>query len=95
MIYAGNEAVSTTPVALCVVPSGPCSVTLSNGTATDAYVAPGSAVSAGNGFLVPGNRVVPAFENYAGAAEETLWAVTASGTATVGYLITTPGRYRS
>ena len=95
MIYAGNEAVSTAPVALCVVPPGPCSVTLTNASGVDAYVGPGSAVSSANGFAIPGNSVIPAFENYAGAGEEALWAVTASGTATVGYLITTPGRYRT
>ena len=93
MIYAGNEAVSTAPVALCLVPSGPCSVTLTNAGTTTAYVGFGTATTSSNGFPIPSGGVIPAFPQYPGAGDHQLYVVTESGSASVGFLITTPGRY--
>ncbi len=95
MINPGQVTATTSPGALCAVPPGPCSVTLTNSGTTTAYVGLGTATTASNGFPVPSGGVIPAFEQYAGAGGGDLYVVTAAGSASVGFLILTPDRYVS
>jgi hypothetical protein len=98
VITTGQVTIGTASSVLCLVPPGPCTVVLSNiGTASPVWVgagtavvagAAGTAVGSGNGFPVPSGAPV-AFTGYRGGAGTTLVAACSSGSASVGYLIST------
>ena len=98
MITTGQVTIGTASTTLCLVPPGPCMVVLSNnGTASPVWVGAGTAViagvagtaaGAGNGFPVPSGAPV-AFAGYQGGKGATLVAACSSGSASVGYLIST------
>ena len=74
------------------VPPGPCTVLLANaGTSATVYVGAGTSTSAGGGFPVASGAVAPVvIPVYAGSPSSTWSAVTASGTATVAWIISDP-----
>ena len=97
MISTGLVLIGTASTTLCVMPPGPCQVVLSNnGTASPVWVGAGAAVKpgvagtagTGNGFPVPSGAPV-SFVGYAGDLGSTLAAACSSGSASVGYFIST------
>lgn len=86
--FGQHTAVSGSATALCVLPPGPCTVVLSNvGTAT-AYVGPGgTAVTTSNGFPVPSGSYPVVFPGYPGGAGAVLSCITTSGSASVGFIV--------
>ncbi len=91
MITSGQGSVSATASRLCPIPPGPASLLLSNaGTASPVYVGPGTGVTTTNGFPVPASVVPVVIPVFAGSQGGSLYAVTASGFAYVGWLITNP-----
>ena len=96
-IFTNQVTIGTATSTLCVVPPGPCMVVLSNnGTASPVWVGAGTTIVAAsraalwgpNGFPVPRGAPV-AFAGYQGDKGATLVAACSSGSATVGYLIST------
>jgi hypothetical protein len=85
-------ATSVTAASLVRVPPGPCTLLLANaGTAATAYAAPGTAATSANGFPLAGVPTVPVtIPVYPGSAAGTWSVVTASGSATVAWIISTP-----
>jgi hypothetical protein len=89
MLTAGAGTVTATSGTLMHIPPGPSVIMLSNaGTASPVWVGPGTAVAAGLGFPVPSGAPV-ALPVYPAGAGSPLAAVTTSGTATVGWFIST------
>lgn len=89
MINARQVTAGTAAVALLTVPAGPCFVMVQNvGTAT-AYVGPGT-VTAANGFPIPTGIGPIAFPGYQPSPAQALTVCSASGSVTVGYLISQP-----
>lgn len=92
MLSITQATVTTQAAALCVIPPGPCTVTITNasGTAADiVYIGTGSGVSSGTGAPVPAGQSVPII-GYQGSAGGELWAVGIADTA-VGVIISAPG----
>lgn len=91
MLTSGQGTVGATAALLCTVPTGPATLLLSNvGTAAFAYVGPGTNVSAANGFPIPAGAVPTAIPLYPGAAPQSLYAISAGGSANVGWIVTSP-----
>jgi hypothetical protein len=91
VITSGQGSVGATAVRLCAIPPGPACLQVSNlGTASPVYVGPGTNVSSTNGFPVPSGVLPVVLPLYAGSAAGTLYAVTASGSANVGWIVTSP-----
>ena len=91
MITSGQGTAGATASRLCGVPPGPATLLLSNaGTASPVYVGMGTGVTTANGFPVPSGVVPVVIPLYAGSAGGSLYAATASGSASVGWLITSP-----
>jgi hypothetical protein len=89
-IGAGT-AVSGSATLLHALPPGPCTVLLSNaGTATPVYVGLGTALTTSNGFAVPSGVTPVVVPVYAGAGGSSLYAITAGGLATVGWVVSQP-----
>jgi hypothetical protein len=101
-IFTGSASIGTTSANLCLVPPGPCTVALSNnGTASPVWVGAGGTVvagpasgvgsiSAGNGFPLPSGAVSPmVFQGYQGSKGVQLVAAVTSGSATVGWIVST------
>lgn len=96
-LTTGQVTIGTVSATLCVVPPGPCMVVLSNnGTASPVWIGAGTSVTAGvagtagtgNGFPVPSGAPV-AFACYQGDKGSTLVAACSSGSASIGYFIST------
>jgi hypothetical protein len=88
MLATGQVVIPSGGTVLCVVPPGPCDVVISNlGTAT-IYVGAGATVAATSGAPVPSGGILP-FNGYQGSPGAILRAVTAAGSATAGFLIST------
>lgn len=88
MLSSGQVTAGTASATLCVVPPGPCLVTLSSdpASAATAYIGAGGAVSSSNGVpLAAGASMTIA--GYPAAKGGTLSVVTAGTTAAVGWLI--------
>ena len=97
MISTGLVLIGTASTTLCTLPPGPCQVVLSNaGTASPVWVGAGTKVTpgvagtagTGNGFPVPSGAPV-AFACYQGDKGSTLVAACSSGSASIGYFIST------
>jgi hypothetical protein len=93
MLSIGQVTATSTAATLCHVPGGPCLVTITNDSlsATTAYIATATASTAytftsSNGIPVPAGQSL-VFANYPGSGGATLSVITASTTATVGFLI--------
>jgi hypothetical protein len=73
------------------MPAGPCHVLIANlGTASPVYVGAGATVSTLTGFPVPSGAVSPVvIQGYPASAGAALRVVTASGSASVAFLIST------
>lgn len=82
----GQVTAGTASTHLCSVPPGPCQVVLSNSGTVAAFVGFGGTVTASDGFPVPSGGVAP-FSGYPGGAGQQLSVVTASGSASVGWLV--------
>jgi len=92
VISNGQVSVAAVPKVVCVVPAGPCTLVLANaGTAPTAYVGMGgTGPSASNGFPVPSGLVSPVvLPCYAGSGGGTLFAIAASGTASLAWWLST------
>ena len=91
MIHSGVVAGSAS-AATFTVPPGPGMLLLANaGTAAVAYVGPGTAVTASNGFPVASGVVPPVMiPLYAGQPLQTWSVITANGTATLSWIVTQP-----
>lgn len=91
MITSGQGTVGATAARLCPIPPGPASLLLSNlGTASPVYVGPGTGVTTTNGFPVPSGVVPVVIPLYTGSQAGNLYAITASGAANVGWIVTSP-----
>lgn len=99
-IFTGSASIGTKSANLCLVPPGPCTVVLSsNGTASPVWVGAGGTVvagpasgvgtiAAGNGFPLPSGEPVT-IPGYAGNQAVQLVAAVSSGSASVGWVIST------
>ena len=98
-IFTGSASIGSVSANLCLVPPGPCTVILSNnGTASPVWVGAGGTVVAGpaksgtvtggNGFPLPSGVPVP-IAAYAGNQGVQLVGVCTSGSASVGWIIST------
>jgi hypothetical protein len=91
VITNGQGTAGATAARLCPIPPGPASLLLSNlGTASPVYVGAGTNLSTTNGFPVPSGVVPVVIPLYAGGQAQTLYAVTASGAASIGWIVTSP-----
>lgn len=96
MISGGQAAVGTAVTAgqLFAVPPGPATLILANiGTASPAYVGPGTGVTSSRGFPVPSGLTAPVvIPIYAGAPGQTWSVVCASGggTGSLAWIASTP-----
>jgi hypothetical protein len=83
---------SVTTASLIAVPAGPATVLLANsGTASPVYVGAGTNVSVAGGFPVPSGALSPVVVPiYAGAPAGTWSCITASGTATLAWIVSSP-----
>lgn len=92
MITNGQASAGTAAARLCPVPAGPCTILLANaGTAALVYVGMGTNVATTNGFPVSSGAVSPVvIPVYPGSAGGALYAVTASGSASVSWMVTSP-----
>ena len=91
MITNGQGTAGTVAARLLSVPAGPATLLLSSaGTASPVYVGMGTNLSALNGFPVPSGVVPVVIPLYAGSAGGTMYAFCSSGSASVGWLITSP-----
>ena len=100
-IFTGSANIGSVSANLCLVPAGPCTVVLSNnGTASPVWIGAGGSVragpassgsvGAGNGFPLPSGAVSPlVFQGYAGSNGVQLVAACSSGSASVGWIVST------
>ena len=94
MITSGQAQAGTASGLLCNIPPGPCTVILSNaGTAATVWAGMTGTVVAGqgtasNGFPLP-SGVPIAIPVYKGSSGGVLNCVTQSGTASVGWMVST------
>jgi hypothetical protein len=95
MIITGQASATTTAAALCTVPAGACLITITSdpASADTAYViglSPSggtqAAASAGLPLAAGGSVTTATYDTFKGAA---LQVACVTGTATVGYLIST------
>ena len=96
MALITSQVSAGTATSSFVVPPGPCLVTLSNGGSVTAYFTAGNANVAAGGTLTTSQGVpVPSgaalsFATYQGDLGAVCSLITASGTAAVGVIISTP-----
>lgn len=89
MITPSQVSVGTSIVKLVDVPSGPCSVVLTNsGTAAVAVGTSSTNTTATNGGVIPVNGTVT-LNGYPGSKGITLYGIAAGGTNPVGIFIST------
>lgn len=91
-LSAGQVSVSSSSsaAALCTVPPGECSVTLTNSGTTAVVFGPGTPTSASGAILPAGGSLTfYGFKGSAGAALKAI-LITGSTAAAVGFLISTP-----
>jgi hypothetical protein len=87
MITNSQVSAGTVASQLCVVPPGPCMVTVSNPSSVTVYFGSGTGVTTGNGYPVPSGQQA-AFACYQGDKGAALYVVAASGSAnSVGWLV--------
>jgi hypothetical protein len=90
MIRPGQVPVGTAPALLLSVPPGPFQVAITNAGTATVYVGSASAVTSLTGApLASGGAITLA--DYPGSGGTTLYAATASGSATTGVWLVTPG----
>ena len=87
-LSTGQVTVPTSGTAVCTVPPGPGQVIVTNGGTAVIYVGAGSTVSTTSGVPVPSGGVF-SFHLYQGSPGGALRAVTSSGSATAGFLVST------
>jgi len=88
VITNGQGTAGTVAARLLSVPAGPATLVLSNaGTASPVYVGMGTNVSALNGLPVPSGVVPLVIPLYAGSAGGSMYAFCSSGSASVGWII--------
>jgi hypothetical protein len=90
-VSTGQVTAGSGSALLCIMPPGPCSVSVSNAGTAQVWVAAGSVASTGNGFPVPSGLVVT-FTGYQGGGSP-LSVVTGAGSATaatVGFFVSSP-----
>jgi hypothetical protein len=91
MLTSGAGTVTASSSVLTTIPAGPCTVLLSNnGTASPVWAGIGGSVSAESGLPVPSGITPVTLPVYAGGGGSKLSVVTTSGTATIGFVISTP-----
>ncbi len=93
MITTGQVPVGTSEVTLVTLPAGPCIVILSSdpGSADTAYIGTSTGVTSSTGTpLGAGGSLTFAGYWSEGEKTQTLYAICASGSAAVGYLISAP-----
>jgi hypothetical protein len=88
MLTGGQVTAGTASTSLSVVPPGPCSVTIVNSGTATAYLGFGTAATA-SGIPLPSGAVFPFF-GYQGSQGSRISVVTAAGSASVGWLLSTP-----
>jgi hypothetical protein len=88
MISTGQANATTACSILCVMPPGPCLVSISNISATTVYVgASGTAVTTGNGYPIPSGQIT-SFAGYQGGTGAQIGMVQAgTASATVGFFV--------
>jgi hypothetical protein len=95
MLDLGQRAVSTTPTFVTTMPPGVCALTLvANGTAATITVVPAGAVAPGTVFTVGTGAMLPAnvpvtYPGFPASRGADVYAIAASGSVTVSYLIST------
>lgn len=87
-LFTGQANVPTGGTIVCVVPPGPGEVVLSNGGTAVTYVGVGATVTTTGGVPIPSGGVLT-FNLYQGSGGGTLRALTAGGSAALGFLVTT------
>jgi hypothetical protein len=93
IVTGQGTAVAGSATYLTTLPAGPCCLLLSNaGTASPVYIGQSggtAGTTTGNGFPVPAGQVPVAIPGYLGAGPARLYAITASGQASIGWLLST------
>ena len=89
MISTTQVNVGTASVLLASLGGGPGMVRVTNGGTAGIFIGTGTTVTALTGAPIP-SGVASTFANYVSSGLSTLYACTASGSAAVGVVITTP-----
>lgn len=90
MLTSGQVTASGSASTLCLVPPGPCTVILANsGTATAwvGFLTGGGTQTASNSFPLSTSGYPVSFPGYAGGHGGTLSVITASGSTSVGFIV--------
>lgn len=87
-LTTGQVEVASGGTILAIVPPGPGNTIISNGGTAVVYIAVGATVTATTGVPLPSGGVM-SWLNYQGSPGGTLRAVAASGSASVGFVLST------
>ena len=90
-VSTGNAVAGSASAVLCIMPPGPCSVSVSNAGTAQVWIAAGSVATTASGFPVPSGQVVN-FTGYQGGGSP-LSVVTGTGSATaatVRFFVSSP-----